>query len=186
MTAVRKIQTETISHLRVVKGGRKKERSSDQIISNAWLFAQASLWEGQVFTETEIKKFKKLIAEFFEECEYSDETFIEFCERVILAKRYVSRSQFRYVAAPINWLNIHFKYGISGTAKWYSEVELQRVTAPEYNKGLSFLAQAVVKYTASPSLPVYRACRKRLIELKQYDLLPVFNSLVTAFHYLNN
>jgi hypothetical protein len=189
MTAVRKFQPANAHHLRVIKGGKsstKKTRSTEHMVANAWLFAQASLWDGQVFTDAEITRFKKLINEFFEEHEFSEDTFVEFCERVILAKRYVARSSFRYIAAPINWLNIHFKYGISGTERWYREVEQQRETAPEYNKGITILSIAVASYTANPTLNVYRSCRSQLIEQKQYDLLPVFNSLVTAFHYLNS
>jgi hypothetical protein len=187
MTAIKKIKTENASHLRVIHGEKsKRTRSAEQMVNNAWLFAQASLWDKQIFTDAEIKKFKRLIAEFFEENEFSHDTFIEFCERVILAKRYVARSSYRYIAAPINWLNIHFKYGISGTESWYNEVQEQRETAPEYNKGMNDLAEAVFTYTAKPSLSAYREARKCLIERRQFDLVPVFNSLVTAFHFLNN
>ena len=188
MTAVKNINTENleeIGHLIFVKGGKRK-RSTDQMIRNAWFFAQACLWEGQTFSEEEVESFKKLIEEFFEETEYSEEIFVEFCERVILTKRYVARSHYRYVAKPALWLNIHYKHGISSTEQWHRSVQEQRMTAPEYNLGMNILAVAVAMYTKDPSWGVYVASRNELIRLKQFDLLPVFNSMITAFHFLNH
>jgi hypothetical protein len=132
MTVIKSNNTENleqIGHLIFIKGGTKL-RSTDQMIRNAWLFAQASLWDKQIFSEEEISRFKKLIGEFFEETEFSEEMFIEFCERVVLTKRYIARSAFRYVAPPALWLNIHYKHGISSTEKWLQSVIEQRLTAP--------------------------------------------------------
>lgn len=187
MTAVKNTQTdntEEIGHLLFIKGG-KRTRSTDQMIRNAWLFAQACLWQYQTFTDEEVDRFKELISEFFEETEFSEEMFIEFCERVILTKRYVARSSYRYVAKPALWLNIHYRHGISSTEKWYHSVQEQRISAPEYNLGMNILAVAVSMYTTDPNWAVYQASRNELIRLKQFDLLPVFNSLVTAFHFFN-
>lgn len=188
MTAVKNINTENfeeIGHLIFIKGGRKL-RSTNQMIRNAWLFAQACLWDKQNFSDEEVEKFKKLIEEFFEETEFSETMFVEFCERVILTKRYIARSAYRYVAPPALWLNIHYKYGISSTENWHQSVAEQRITAPEYNLGMNILAVAVCMYTKDPNWAVYIASRNKLIELKQFDLIPVFNSLVTAFHFFNN
>lgn len=185
MNTARKFQTEEFDHLIFIKGG-KRSRSTDSMVRNAWLFAYACLWDKQLFSEEEVGKFKKLITEFFEESEFSEDMLIEFCERVILTKRYVARSPYRYVASPTLWLNIRFKHGISGTARWYQAVVIQRATAPEYNIGVNVLAEAVALYTKNPSWVMYVASRKTLIELKQFDLVPVFNSLVTAFHYMND
>jgi hypothetical protein len=185
MKSQKQFPNESVSHLRVVKGGKKKEKPSEHMIKTAWLFAQSSLWERQNFTEDEISKFKKLIREFFEEKTYREGSLIEFCERITIAKRYMERSRFRRIAAPINWLDARSKYGISGTQHRYNEIKKRRETDPEYYKGMRIFAESMLNYVSSASPAVYRDARKKLIEQRQVDLISTLNSIVTAFHYLN-
>lgn len=176
MTALRK-SNPVKSHLRVVKGS--SQNKTETLVSNAWNFTQAALWNKESFTQTEIKEFKKLIAQHFETAQDKEKFFIEFCERVCLAKRYVSRQQGRYIAQPINWLNINYRFGIIGTQRWYNEISEQRKTVPHYNRGINLLARAVYKYAETRSEQVFHAARKKFIGEKQFDLLQIFyNTLI--------
>ena len=70
-------------------------------------------------------QFENLIAEHFNTLKKPTKVFEEIIERVCLAKRYVNRKRGRYLSKPIDWLNISYHKGLSGTEGWYQEVCLQ-------------------------------------------------------------
>ena len=94
------------------------------------------------FTPNETKSFKSLLEVYFKDKGFFFYFFVEFCERILLAKRYVARRSGRYVAKPIDYLNIHFKFGIAGTEDWYKQLEQQRKLVPQYTKALRGLPKA--------------------------------------------
>ncbi|MGQ0829357.1 MAG: hypothetical protein ACT4ON_13295 [Bacteroidota bacterium] len=185
MTALRKIQTAGFTPLRVVKNSNKKISVAEKYITTAWLFAQAALWVNRSFSKKEISQFKELIEEYFNEKGVSQKALTEFLEKVCLVKRYLARGKGRYVSKPIDWLNINYKNGITGTQRWYNEVQEQRKLVPEYNKGIRLLSKAVVKYMDIPTQEVYAVFRSKLIEERQFDLVQVLNSTVVGINYMN-
>ena len=182
MAAQRKIKASP-SHLKIVKGGKNDPMNS--VIDNTWMFIHAALWDHEEFSDKEIEQFKKLISEHYHVSKNSQNVFEELIERVCLAKRFVNRRHGRYVAKPIDWLNIHYYAGLAGTQGWYNEVCLQRITVPEYNKGLTILAKGILKYLQEPSAKTILSYRKKLIAEKQFDLLQIFNNTIVQ-HQINN
>ena len=102
-----------------------------------------------------------------------------------LAKRYVNRKRGRYLSKPIDWLNLNYHKGLAGTEGWYQEVCLQRISVPEYNKGITLLAKAITKYLQEPTIKTIVSYRKKLIAQKQFDLLQIFNNSIINFQ-INN
>ncbi len=182
MSAQRKIKASPL-HLKIVKGGKSDPINS--VIDNTWIFIHAALWDQEEFSNKEIEQFKQLIAEHYHFSENSQSVFEELIERVCLAKRFIKRRQGRYVAKPIDWLNIHYYAGLAGTQGWYNEVCLQRITVPDYNKGLTLLAKAILKYLQEPTAKTILSYRKKLIAEKQFDLLQIFNNTIVQFQ-INN
>lgn len=182
MSAVKKIKT-TVPHLRVVKGGKSNPLNS--IVDNTWIFIHAALWCNNEFSATEETQFQNLIAEHYNTHKNPTKVFEEIIERVCLAKRYVNRKRGRYLSKPIDWLNLHYHKGLSGTEGWYQEVCLQRLTVPEYNKGITLLAKAITKYLQEPTIKTIVTYRKKLIAEKQFDLLQIFNNSIINFQ-INN
>jgi hypothetical protein len=178
MTAVRKIKTH-VSHLRVIKGGKSNPKNS--IVENTWLFIHAALWNNNEFTEKEKTQFENLIAEHFNTFNTPEKVFEEIIERVCLAKRFINRKHGRYVAKPIDWLNIHYYAGLTGTQAWYKQVYLQRITVPDYNYGITLLTKAITKYLQEPTIKTIVTYRKKLIAEKQFDLLQIFNNSIINF-----
>lgn len=182
MSAVKKIKT-TVPHLRVVKGG--KSNPLNNIVDNTWIFIHAALWCNNEFSCKEEAQFQNLIAEHYNTHKSPTKVFEEIIERVCLAKRYVNRKRGRYLSKPIDWLNLHYHKGLSGTEGWYQEVCLQRLTVPEYNKGITLLAKAITKYLQEPTIKTIVTYRKKLIAEKQFDLLQIFNNSIINFQ-INN
>ncbi len=178
MTAVRKLKSAR-PLLRIVKGGKSDPMKS--VIENTWIFIHAALWPNEEFTNNEEEQFKQLISEHFNFSDNPNSVFEELIERVCLVKRFISRKQSRYVAKPIDWLNIHYYAGLTGTAGWYDEVCLQRATVPQYNYGLRLLSKAITKYLQEPTVKTIVNYRKKLIAEKQFDLLQIFNNSIIHF-----
>ncbi|MCA0429039.1 MAG: hypothetical protein LCH32_00890 [Bacteroidetes bacterium] len=183
MTAVRKIRTATAPYLRVIKGGKFSPKNN--IVENTWIFIHAALWCNNEFTNKEETQFQNLIAEHYNTVKNPTKVFEEIIERVCLAKRYVNRKRGRYLSKPIDWLNINYHKGLAGTEGWYQEVCLQRISVPEYNKGITLLAKSITKYLQEPTIKTIVAVRKKLIAQKQFDLLQMFNNAVINFQ-INN
>ena len=182
MTAVRKTKT-VVPHLRVIKGGKSNPKNN--IVENTWNFIHAAIWNNTEFSYKEQTQFENLIAEHYNTFNNPTKVFEEIIERVCLAKRYVNRKRGRYLSKPIDWLNINYHKGLTGTEGWYKEVCVQRISVPEYNKGITLLAKAISKYLQEPTIKTIVAYRKKLIAQKQFDLLQVFNNSIINFQ-INN
>ncbi len=90
-----------------------------------WEFAHSILWDGYPFSKAEVELSKLFIREYYEEIPAEEFTqtahrhFTAYCERVLLAKEYVSRFAHRYIPHPIIWLNKENPKGFTGTKAWY-------------------------------------------------------------------
>lgn len=182
MTAVRKIKTVT-PHLRVIKGGKSSPKNNT--VENTWIFIHAALWNNNEFSYKEATQFQNLIADHYNTFKNPTKVFEEIIECVCLAKRYVNRKRGRYLSKPIDWLNINYHKGLTGTEGWYKEVCVQRISVPEYNKGITLLAKAITKYLQEPTIKTIVTYRKKLIAQKQFDLLQIFNNTIINFQ-INN
>lgn len=192
MSAIKKIQNKTeskhkpiASHLRVVKGLFKSSSTREDRIAQFWFVCHAAFWNTQQFSNAEVRGFKKLISEHFKHGKNPDTTFKELTERVCLAKRYVTRQKGRYISKPADWLNIHYKNGLAGTASWFRKVEKQRKTVPHYNEGIALLAKAVYRFCKTRNIQEAINYRKELIRTKQYDLLQLYMNCILHIQYFN-
>jgi hypothetical protein len=182
MTAIRNKKAYT-SHLRVVKGG--KSNPTKNIYDHTWIFIQSALWNNKDFSKSEVNLFTNLISEHFNRMGDPNKILEEIIERVCLAKRYVNRRKGRYISKPVDWLNINYINGLAGTQGWYADVEAQRLTVPNYNKGIRILAKAITKFLQEPTSKTIMVYRKKLISENQFDLLQVFNNTIISLQ-INN
>ncbi len=156
---------------------------TDTLINSLWNVVQNSLWFHKDFTAKEKEKFKELIAEHFYNGKNSKSNFKELIERICLVKRYVARKRGRYISKPQDFLNIHYPNGLSGTASWLASVNEVRKNVPDYNKGITTFANAILKYIESPGHFTFYKYRRLLIEQKQFDLLQIFNNVIIAIQF---
>lgn len=184
METARKLEQQIEENfLRIIYGDKYLSPLKKQRINDFWDFCHATFWPCQNFTEAEKAEFKTLIAEHFDGD--SNRKFLELVERAILAKLYIDRRVGRYVAKPIDWLNINFRYGLSGTAYWHQEMMEQRQTVPYYNESIVFLAAAILSFCENTNPEEIEEVRNLLIESRQYKLLNIYNRALIHFLFIN-
>jgi len=162
-----------------------RQPGNKKLITGLWHIAKAALWNKEEFSEKETAQFKELLSEHFLNDQSAQFNFIELAQRICLVKRYLSRKKGRYVAKPIDWLNINFPMGLTGTSIWLSDVNEIRTKVPDYNKGISTLAKALLKFIESPDIKVFGRYKRILAKQKQYDLLQIFYNTIIHLQYSN-
>ncbi|MBS1773415.1 MAG: hypothetical protein JST82_11205 [Bacteroidetes bacterium] len=155
-------------------------------INAAWSFAYALLWHEQAFNKDEINRAKQHINCYFEFATDKKTAFIAFCERVVLANRFIQAEQSRYVPLPSIWLNRHYEHGFAGTKSWLQRIQIKRQEIPNYLQHISVVAEQYRQYVLNSSVKSFTACRKKLTELKAYGLLQYFYNAIIHLHYINN
>ncbi len=185
METARKLEEQIAENfMKIIYGDKYLSPVKKKRINDFWDFCHAQFWPCQNFSETEKAAFKELIADHFN-CDDANAKFVELIERTILAKRYIKRRNGRYVAKPIDWLNINFRFGLSGTAYWYKELVEQRKTVPHYNEAVAFLASAILSFCKNTNPEEIEEVRNQLLENKQYDLWNMYNRAIIHFLFIN-
>jgi hypothetical protein len=114
--------------MRTIKNNSKMRvhPAAIQLLTDAtWDFAHSVLWGGHPFSNAERELSKLFIEEYYEEIPAEQFTatahkhFTAYCERILLAKEYVSRFAHRYIPHPCIWLNKENPKGFAGTKAWY-------------------------------------------------------------------
>ncbi len=95
------------------------------MVDVSWDFAHHQLWNDYPFSEEEIAKAKKYIRRYYRAIHparftrTANNRLKVFCERVMLAKKYVLRFPYRYIPSPCIWFNPKNAKGFRGTKEWY-------------------------------------------------------------------
>ena len=160
-----------------------QQKAISTLVNAIWGAVSTSLWPYKTFDNSEVTYFKELIAEHFLNGREAKRNFKEIIERVCLAKRYLARKRGRYISKPQDYLNVHYPLGLAGTAAWLQQVNVVRKDVPEYNKGISTLAKALIAFLDNPTILVYHKGRRQLLEQKQFDLLQIFNNTIIHLEY---
>jgi hypothetical protein len=167
------------------KNKTKKSPSIEKLTHAAWQFAHAILWQEQQFYPKEIERTTLEITEYFRLSTDPQKAFIAFCERVVLTNNYLSGEQSRYLPQPSIWFNKNFPHGYTGTLPWYHKMQYMRQQVPNYKEGINTLAHYYWQYTIRPSKKTFAACRKKLLQLKEYGLIRLFYNSIIYSQFLN-
>ena len=151
----------------------------------AWDFASAVLWTNETIeVEEKMIGMDSIKIYLLQNKHRLTDAFIEFCERVILAKWYVQQAPQRFIPNPVIWLNQNYSKGFLGTAKWHLLMQLRRKQNPTHHLGLSICAVCYLDYVLQPSKQSYAECRNALLELNEYALLQHLNNTIIHHHFL--
>lgn len=181
--ALRKERT-TRPVMRVVKGLKETQTELAPLINTAWNFAYSSLWNNVQFSGKEIEAAKEKIAQYFRLAKNPERAFSIFCQRVLLARYYVSKNPSRFIPLPSVWLDRTNSTGFAGTKAWYAEIKTVRESLPNYKKELKAMAEAVLEFSEEPTIQNYQYWRKYFIEKETPGLLTLFQ--VVAIQQLCN
>ena len=151
----------------------------------AWDFAYAVLWTNETFDEEEKMMCIDSIKIYLMKNKHRlTDAFIEFCERVMLAKWYVQQSPNRFIPNPILWLNQNYSKGFKGTAQWHETLQSRRQANPAHHIALSVGVVCYLDYVLQPTKENYLECREALLELQQHGLLQHINNSIIHHHFL--
>ncbi len=181
--AIRKQKKTSAKIIRLNTFKQPHQIQTETLVNALWGVASSAFWFNKAFTEPEITSFKELLGEHFFNGKSSQQNFKELIERICLAKRYVTRKHGRYVAKPQDYLNIYYPLGLTGTSAWLQQVNVIRKNVPDYNKGITLLAKALLAFIEKPNAAVYQRGRKQLIGNNQFDLLQLFNNTIIHLQF---
>lgn len=153
------------------------------LVNTAWTFASTALWNTTVFSETEIQRAKALIAEYLNN-DATDNAFLVFCQRVLLARHYITSQPGRYIPLPSVWLDQNNKLGFAGTGAWYERITAIREAVPGYKTGIKAFAQALLELSNQPSSAAhYNYWKNYFIDHQSPGLLSLFQATVIQQFY---
>lgn len=110
------------------------------ITSITWEFTRKNLYGGFTFSAIEVMVAKHHIRNYYRDIlpelfqEYAQDYLNQFCERVLLAKKFVQRKPNRFVTNPSLWLNPDNANGFAGTKKWWKENQSNIVSLRFFHK----------------------------------------------------
>lgn len=170
--------------LRVVRPTEQSQKSLSHLTNTAWNFAYSSLWNSTQFSGKETEAAKERISEFLRLSKDPQKAFSSFCQRVLLARYYVSKHPSRFIPLPSVWLDRENTTGFAGTKAWYNEIKAIRESLPDYKRELKAMAEAVLEFSEEPTIQNYQYWRKYFIEKQTPGLLNLFQ--VVAIQQLCN
>ena len=177
-----KAETMSRPHLRVVRGYINTNAEVQQLVDSAWNFTYNSLWSMSIFSTKEIEAAKATIYEYLTLAKSPRKAFLTFCQRVLLARHYVSAAKGRYIPLPSLWFDKDNQNGFAGTKKWFQEIKAIRESLPNYKQEIKALAEAVLEFSDEPSVQNYQYWRQYFIGKGTPGLLNLFQ--VTAIQQL--
>lgn len=161
--------------LSVVKETTAIEKSQAALADAAWNFAHTALWNDVQFSSKETENARQKIAAFLEG-HNAEKAFVAFCERVLLARHYITKAPGRYIPLPSIWLDNNNKLGFAGTERWHDDIKTVRDSVPGYKTGIRALAEAMLELSRDPSANNYRYWRNYFIDHNAPGLLNLFQA----------
>lgn len=166
------------SHLRPHLYAVKDNTDETKLISAAWTFAYTALWNCMHFSPKEIAIAKQSISDLFTPVNNKQEAFIIFCERVLLARKYILSDKKRFIPLPSVWLNKHNPKGFAGTKKWHNVIAETRHSIPFYKSEIRSIAKSVFDYSEHPSYANYCKWKNYFISRREHASLIIFQLYV--------
>ena len=147
----------------IAKGASRVHNSTfDFYINATWNFAKCALWKNEFFTEAEIILSKQYIREFYTLIPAENFTvnapklFIQYCERILLARNYVNRFSHRFIPHPCIWLDRTYQKGFVGTKKWFDKISGTRIYRHDFIDGNHKTAELYAEYVMNGSAEVMK------------------------------
>jgi hypothetical protein len=160
--------------LKVVKGLKDQSEAIETLVNTAWGFACTALWNTSVFSNKEIEDAKNIIRGFLIDSKNPEKAYSAFCQRVLLARQYISNNTSKYIPLPTIWLDKQNLFGFAGTKIWYDNIKALRVSLPQFKAELKAFAEAILEMKEYPTEKNFEYWKNYFIERKAPGLLALF------------
>lgn len=107
-----------------------------------------------------------------------DQNFIKIIERLLLSYKTVRNDNSRWIDLPSLWFNPEFPDGISSYDDFYKSVREKRKVVKGYYKGIKVFASHLLRYMVCPSDKILKSCSTKLLSLREYDLIQLWNNTI--------
>lgn len=154
--------------------GNKLKSNIDCLTNTAWLFAYSTLWNHQIFSVKEQQEAKHFIKELIGAAKNPRKAFVNFCQRVILARQNVQSLNADFLALPSLWLDAENPEGYALTKEWLHAIKVIRYSIPHYRIEIKALGEAVLDFSEEPTSKNFNYWRNYFIENEQPILLHLF------------
>jgi len=155
-----------------------KDTHASQRVEAGWLLVYTALWQHDNLPKHEIASAKQAIQQALTDRSRLKAAFIQYCERVLIANRLLQVDPAQWIDTPSIWFYPDHAEGFAGTLEVYNKVVVKRQSMPDYHRGISVFAEAYWAFINRPGPSLLRACRRRLLHLKEYGLLQLWNNVI--------
>ncbi|MFB6453791.1 hypothetical protein ACE38W_00865 [Chitinophaga sp. Hz27] len=149
-------------------------------VESSWLLAYSILWQHSRLSHKEVTDARYSLKEAMYTMPMPDRrrSFIMICERLLLTYRMVQKDPARWIDLPSIWFHPGYENGFTDTLSMYQQIALKRLEIRNYQQGLRVFATAYWKYTIDPSDEHLVKCSRKLLQLREYDLLQLWNNVI--------
>jgi hypothetical protein len=182
MTAAVKTINVNLATLQVQKSYAEYLQELNLLAACAWQIVYTALWNTKEFAAPEIENAKAFIGTFLQQGDDHQAKYMEFVQRVLLARQYISTHPGTYIPLPSQWLSVQNSNGFLGTAKWYAAVQQTRQALPLYKQPLRAFAEAVLQTTQTCKAKDFHNWRSYFIQPNTNGLLNLYLSTIANFY----
>ena len=151
---------------------------SSKCVDAGWLLVYSALWQHDSLPKQEVAFAKRAIKQALIDGPNLKSIFIGYCERILIAQRLLQVDPATWIDTPSIWFYPEHADGFAGTQEVYNKVLVKRQSMPDYQRGISVFAEAYWAYVNRPVPSLLRTCRRRLLRLKEYGLLQLWNNVI--------
>lgn len=150
-------------------------------INAAWLLTLTTMWQYDRLPIQEIQYSKSIIHRQLTKGSSLKHSFVVYCERVLLANKVLRADPSAWVDVPTIWFHPEYEAGFNDTYNLYQHVAAKRQTLKNYQHGISVIANGYWRYTQYPSSKNIRQCYNKLLSLREYGLIRIWNDILIAY-----
>lgn len=161
----------------IIRGLLMGRSPMQELVDAAWLFAYTALWNHCIFSGAEKETVKQLICAELSTMANTSKAFIQFCERIILARNETVLFPENKDVLPSYWFSKYSTNGYVTAARRLESISMIRHAVPGHKIEIKALAEAVLELSQEPTASNFLYWRSYFIERKEIQLL----DLLTAF-----
>lgn len=154
---------------------------SKSYVLGAWLLSYNALWLNDHLPRAEVYYAQKAI-EIVLKPDGSDDSFLCLIEKLLLSYKLIRNDSSKWIDLPSLWFNPQFSEGLNSFESIYASVIEKRKAVKEYQKGIQVFALCYLQYIKDPSDKILKRCHYKLLQLREYDLLQLWNNVIVHFH----
>lgn len=185
MTAAVKNIRSDANNLQVQKSYAEYQQELTRLTNCAWQVVYTALWNTKQFSAAETEIAKAFISSFLHQANSHKIKYLEFVERVLLARIYVSSHPGKYIPLPSDWFSTKNTNGFMGTEKWYKAMQQTRAALPLYRQPLKAFAEAISETTQTGLAKDFHYWRSYFIQQNTNRLLNLYLSTIANFSFCN-